>query len=67
MEVWDKLCTVLHARKVSVEDVSSKVGHKAYPGPLLCRPIVFVQLLQESKASRLHAKHSVYMTLAHFL
>ena len=27
MEVWDKLCVMLRARKVSVEDVSNKVGN----------------------------------------
>lgn len=26
MEIWDKLCVMLRARKVSVEDVSNKVG-----------------------------------------
>ena len=33
MEIWDKLCTMLRARKVSVEDVSNKVAH--LPTPIL--------------------------------
>lgn len=30
MDIWDKLCIMLRARKVSVEDVSNKVHHLPY-------------------------------------